>query len=66
MKKTTTYSPEARECAARMVLEHLNDYRFGVGGNRGHSPQDWLPRTNPAWLDTPTSDQHGTAARSNQ
>ncbi len=26
MKKTTTYSPEVRERAVRMVLEHLNDY----------------------------------------
>ncbi len=26
MRKTTTYSPEVRERAVRMVLEHLNDY----------------------------------------
>ncbi len=25
MRKTTTYSPEVRERAVRMVLEHLND-----------------------------------------
>ena len=26
MRKTATYSPEVRERAVRMVLEHLNDY----------------------------------------
>lgn len=26
MRKTTIYSPEVRERAVRMVLEHLNDY----------------------------------------
>lgn len=26
MRKTTTYSPEVRERAVRMVLEHMNDY----------------------------------------
>lgn len=38
MRKTTTYSPEVRKRAVRMVLEHLND-----------SPSEWaaiepLPR----------------------
>lgn len=33
MRKTTTCSPEVRERAVSMVLEHLNDYPLRVGSH---------------------------------
>lgn len=51
MKKTTTYSPEIRERAVRMVLEHLNDYSSEWAAIEAIAPKiGCVPQTLHGWI----------------
>ena len=51
MKKTTTYSPEVRERAVRMVLEHLGDYPSEWAAIESIAPKiGCVPQTLHGWI----------------
>ena len=51
MKKTTTYSPEIRERAVRMVLEHLSDYPSEWAAIEAIAPKiGCVPQTLHGWI----------------
>jgi transposase-like protein len=51
MRKTTTYSPEVRERAVRMVLENVNDYPSEWAAIESIAPKiGCVPQTLHSWV----------------